>query len=156
MDEESRLIELAGSGSTVEDCAAALGRPVGATKVRIGRLRGAGKLPPLFESWTETADVTLTEAYATELPVREISRTVQRPPHQVHTRVAALRREGADLPPRKPRWTDAERERLAKLRRQGASLRELEREFGKTRGTITSQLRTLRRLGYDLTGETDA
>lgn len=100
--------------------------------------------------WSEDLDAQLRELYEESLPVREIAERLALADRLVWTRVQRLRLDGADLPPRRPRWTDTERERLAERRRQGRSLRELEIEFERTRGTITSQLRTLRRLGYDV------
>jgi DNA-binding MarR family transcriptional regulator len=43
---------------------------------------------------------------------------------------------------------------LAQRYRDGVTLRDLEREFERTRGTITAQLRALRRAGHDLADRT--
>jgi transposase len=100
--------------------------------------------------WAPSEDEQLQAAYREGVVLREIAATLGLDIHHVFTRVVILRREGADLPPRRPRWSTEQRRLLAKMRAAGSSLRELEMEFERTRGTITSQLRTLRRLGYDL------
>lgn len=148
--DDATLLADVRDGLDVAACADTLARPVDATARRIGRLRSQGLLPPLNEPWSPEQDERLVTGYTAGHPLRELASQTQRPAHQVNTRVGSLRRSGADLPPRKPRWTDEDRGRLARLYREGTSLRQLEHEFGKTRGTITSQLRTLRRLGYDL------
>lgn len=92
----------------------------------------------------------MQDLYRSGVVFREIAGKLDRDLSQTWVRIDVLRRDGAELPPRRPRWTNAQRDLLAQCRRNGYSLRELEIEFERTRGTITSQLRTLRRLGYDL------
>lgn len=148
--EDALLAAAVREGLDPAECAARLGRPLRATERRIGRLRTQGLLPPVNDPWTPQLDEQLVAGYETGAPVRELAEQVDRRHYQVNARVKTLRHSGVDLPPRKPRWTDEDRGRLAHLYREGTSLTQLEHEFGKTRGTITSQLRTLRRLGYDL------
>lgn len=148
--DDATLLAAVRNGLSMAACAESLGRPVDATARRIGQLRSQGLIPPLHTPWSPEQDARLASNYTAGFPLRELALNAQRPVHQVDTRVGSLRRDGADLPPRKPRWTEEDRVRLARLYREGTSLKQLEHEFGKTRGTITSQRRTLRRLGYDL------
>lgn len=101
-------------------------------------------------SWSLADDARLEELYRDDRTLREIADELGVAIHQVWSRISALRARGVELPPRRPRWTAERRELLARCRREGYSLREPEMEFERTRGTITSQLRTLRRLGYDV------
>ncbi len=101
-------------------------------------------------AWTPEEDEQLTAAYREGLVLREIAAALGLGVHHVFTRIEVLRRQGADLPPRRQRWTHEQRSLLAELRASGYSLRELELEFERTRGTITRQLCTVRKLGYDL------
>ena len=101
--------------------------------------------------WTPAADQVLIAAHQRGATLQAIADEVGDGCTLSHakSRVAALQRAGV-LEARKPRWTASKRDRLAQLKRDGHSLRELEQEFAVTRGTITRQLATLRRLGYDL------
>lgn len=95
-------------------------------------------------------DAQLVALYMSGCTFMEISEQLGCSLARAHDRIAQLRAGGMDLPPRKPRWTKERRSDLARMRRQGVSLNDLEIEFERSRGTITSQLRTLRRLGYDV------
>ena len=100
--------------------------------------------------WDPSNDEQFQASYRAGATLEELRTQFGVSRHVIEQRIRTLREDGADLPERKPRWTEEQRKRLAKRYRQGASLSQLEREFGRTRGTITSQLRTLRRLGYGI------
>jgi transposase len=95
-------------------------------------------------------DAQLIALYEAQYTFREIGEQLGCGLGAAHARIVELRESGMDLPARMPRWTDERRRQFARMRREGRSLNELEIEFERTRGTITSQLRTLRRLGYDV------
>lgn len=99
--------------------------------------------------WDERQDSRLIELYASGATFEVMADELGRAISGIHQRLERLRAAGADLPPRKPRWTERRRALLARRRAEGATLRQLEREFGITRGTLTYQLRVLRRLGLD-------
>lgn len=100
--------------------------------------------------WTARQDEQLIAAYRAGETLQAIAEGLGCEAFHVWDRVGALRRQGHELPVRKPRRTPERRELLARRRREGYTLRQLEVEFERTRGSITSQLRTLARLGYDL------
>lgn len=104
--------------------------------------------------WTPEKEAQLTQAWERGDTLATIAVALGCPAWDAWQRVQRLRACGAPLQTRRPRWTDERRKALADARRAGRSLRELEAEFEITRGTLTSQLRTLRRLGYDI-GERD-
>lgn len=104
--------------------------------------------------WSPIEDAKLVSLFEAGDTHAEIASALDRSPGQVAGRLDVLRRQGASIGVRKPRWTGAQRERLAAMYRGGTTLRALEQEFGRSRGTITSQLRTLRSLGYDLSRST--
>lgn len=58
----------------------------------------------------------LRELYEEGLPVREIAERLGLADHVIWTRVQRLRTDGVGLPPRRPRWTDADRALLAERR----------------------------------------
>lgn len=101
-------------------------------------------------SWTPERDAQLVDAWVKGETLETIGARLGCPGWEAWERVQRLRASGEPLPQRRPRWTHERRKALARARRDGRSLRELEAEFEITRGTLTSQLRTLRRLGYDL------
>lgn len=101
--------------------------------------------------WSGGEDEQLIAAYRRGVTLQATADQLDRPLHQIDTRIRLLRRAGHDLPLRRPRWTAEQRKLLAERRRAGASLRELELEFGKTRGTINRQIASLRAKGHDVT-----
>lgn len=103
---------------------------------------GADKGP-----WTPQDDPRLIELYGRGVTLAAIGRDLGRPLWAVHARVEYLRGLGHTLEPRKPRWGATRRSLLAARRRDGATLRQLEREFAITRGTLTYHLRVLKREG---------
>jgi biotin operon repressor len=103
-----------------------------------------------MKQWTANDDAALIQAWHRGDTCAAIGEQLECFGWEAWHRVQRLRRAGAELPPRKPRWTPERRQALADARCAGRSLRELEADFEITRGTLTSQLRTLRRLGYDL------
>ena len=101
--------------------------------------------------WTIQEDTALINAYQDGRTLSEISKLIGRPVGAINSRAKTLREDGELLALRKPRWSDAENERLAARYRNGASHNELAREFGKAKGTINTQLAALRDAGVDLT-----
>lgn len=146
-EQDAELLRAIGAGQTAADVAPQLGRGPRAARARLRYLTGPTRQPT---AWTEQEDAQLTAGYEQGSTYAELAEQLDRPPSAIATRIENLRRRGKPLAPRRPRWTDERRRKLAKRRRDGATLRQLEHEFSITRGTLTSQLRTLRRLGHDL------
>lgn len=152
-DDDARVAASASSSDGLARLADAMGCTVAVVEARLRKLqmREAASRRELAAAWTPDSDDRIRHGYLAGATLAELARTVGRSLHAVQTRINQLAATSPELAPRKPRWTDAERQRLARRYREGASLSQLEREFGKTRGTITSQLRTCRRLGMNLT-----
>ncbi|MFN7134794.1 MAG: hypothetical protein ACK4N5_22130 [Myxococcales bacterium] len=157
-DEDARLLAAIRAGAPRGEIAAELGRSVGAVASRAGRLRDHGHRDRVAgrEVWSSERDRRLVELYGDGRTLLQIADELATTGGAVASRVEVLRGRGEDLAPRKPRWTQERRQALARRRFvEGATLRQLEREFERTRGTITSQLRRLRTLGYDRAKEND-
>ena len=155
--EQLRLLEEYASGTVIREIAGRLDRSPESIKNRLQWMRRRGEQVPHrraplvpADRWSDELDERLISGYRAGLTLLEIAGDLSRPPGAVASRVEVLRGRGVSLAPRKPRWTEEHRQALARRRFvEGASLRQLEREFERTRGTITSQLRRLRALGYD-------
>jgi hypothetical protein len=145
------------AGERIADIAAGLGRSESAVRTRAYRLAASDEAlythpehtrPAAPVHWSASADRALRAAYAAGYTYAVIGREVDRTAGQVAQRIDALQRHETNaLIPRKPRWTAARREHLARRRNEGATLRQLEREFGIARGTLTYQLRQARSQG---------
>ncbi len=149
--QEDESIATLSTSSKPAEVAAALGRSEGSVRRRareLGVTWGSA-----VRTWSPSLDTRLATAYRGEHTLDVIAEDLGVTVAQVMRRLDTLRVRGEDIPQRKPRWTDARREHLARRYREGISLNQLEVEFERTRGTITYQLRTLRRLGYDLSRE---
>lgn len=155
--EDARLQREFAAGLTTAQIASKLERTPRAVHARIGLLRRRGAdLPRRREAvrdedrWSDVDDKRLVDGYQAGRTLLELAGELERTIAAVSSRVDVLRGRGVDLPPRMPRWTEERRQLLARRRFvEGATLKQLEREFERTRGTITSQLRRLRALGYD-------
>lgn len=125
------------------------GRTPAAVEKRLRDLRAAGRAPvdESAAAWTAEIDELVITGYCDGRTLEQLAADVDRTAGAVFDRLERLREGGADLPPRKPRWTAAERERLADRYREGATYRQLTIEFGRTHGTISRQLRQLRDAG---------
>lgn len=145
---EDESIATLSTSSEPAEVAEVLGRSEGSVRRRARELRVTwGSAAP---TWTPSLDTRLATAYRGEDTLDVIAEDLGVTVAQVMRRLDTLRARGEDIPQRKPRWTDTRREHLARRYQEGISLNQLEVEFERTRGTITYQLRTLRRLGYDL------
>jgi transposase-like protein len=144
--EDAELVRAVGTGESAASVARRLGRTPRAAQARHRKLTGTATPP---RRWTPEEDARLIAGDEKGATYAQLAQRLRRSPSAIAERAAILRRR--DDPPltaRRPRWTDERRRELARRRTEGASLRELEHEFGVTRGTLTAQLRTLRRLGY--------
>lgn len=144
--EDAELVRAVGVGESAASVARRLGRTPRAAQARHRKLTGTATPP---RRWTPEEDAQLIAGDQQGVTYAQLARRLGRSPSAIAERAAILRRR--DDPPlkaRRPRWTDERRRQLAQRRIEGASLRELEREFAIKRGTLTSQLRTLQRLGY--------
>lgn len=154
-DDDERLVRLRADGMTYSAIAPQLGRSTTACRNRLRALALNGSddarallgAPRIATPWTARADRDLLQGYAAGRTVATLAAALGRTPHETNHRIAILSRRGVELPPRRPRWSEERRAALARRRHEGATLRELEREFEITRGTLTSQLRRLRREG---------
>ncbi len=148
---EDESIATLSTSSEPAEVAAVLGRSEGSVRRRARELGVTWR--SAAPTWTPSLDIRLAAAYRGEYTLDVIAQDLGFTVAQVMRRLDTLRVRGEDISQRKPRWTDARREHLARRYREGISLNQLEVEFERTRGTITYQLRTLRRLGYDLSRE---
>jgi transposase len=106
--------------------------------------------------WSEAQDAALIRRYLAGETLEELSAEFGRSIGAIDKRVRVLRDEGVALPIRKPRWSAADKQRLVKRYKDGASRNELAAEFGKAKGTINRQLAALREAGVDLTRKRQA
>jgi biotin operon repressor len=132
-----------------------MGRPEGAASGRLTRMRKAGRpVPdvrtPNRKTWTPEQDAQLASRYREGATLRELSGELGCSANSVDIRIRALRKRGVDLAARSPRWTPEKQAHLARRYREGATYKQLGLEFGKTKGTISRQLRRLRDQGVDL------
>lgn len=145
---EDESIATLSTSSEPAEVAAVLGRSEGSVRRRARELGVTWR--SAAPTWTPSLDTRLAAAYRGEATLDVVANDLGVTVAQAMRRLDTLRALGEEVPQRKPRWTDARREHLAGRYREGVSLNQLEVEFERTRGTITYQLRTLRRLGYDL------
>lgn len=146
-EEDRRLSTLFEAGSTAEQIAADTGRPVWGVEGRIAHL---GLRKAYANTWSKAEDDALERGFRAGLTVASLAENLGRTSHQVNTRIRFLRRSGRNLAARKPRWTEDDRRRLARRYREGATYKQLASEFGKSKGTISRQLRRMREAGADL------
>lgn len=149
-------MELLKSGGSPASAAASIGRPLRSIE---SRARSLAETDPTIAQhlparevrratgWSADELKEIRAQYAAGATYQAIADTIGRTPSQIVDCVRSLQAHDPALASRKPRWSTIRRQRLAKRRNEGATLRQLEIEFRITRGTLTYQLRRARSLG---------
>lgn len=147
-DQDLQLVEYLGRGEDLGAVAHAMGRSPAAVAERRRTLAGPASRVP--RAYTEQLDLRLVNGWRQGRTIQAIANDVGLPMHAVTARIIALRRTGTELQTRRPRWTQAEKSRLARRYREGATRQQLIAEFGRARGSVGRQLAALRANGVDL------